>query len=72
MADLVKYPTDVLHAVYRTYRYADLEKLVNQIEKGQRRFHGEDVVLAVKLELWDQEGRRIRLYQQERQVLRAI
>jgi len=72
MADLVKYPTDVLHAVYRTHRYADLEKLVNQIEKGQRRFHGEDVVLAVKLELWDQERRRIRLYQQERQVLRAI
>lgn len=72
MADLVKYPTDVLHAVYRTHRYTDLEKLVNQIEKGQRRFHGEDVVLAVKLELWDQEGRRIRLYQQERQVLRAI
>jgi hypothetical protein len=72
MADLVKYPTDVLHAVYRTHRYADLEKLVNQIEKGQRRFHGEDIVLAVKLELWDQEGHRIRLYQQERQVLRAI
>jgi hypothetical protein len=72
MADLVKYPTDVLHAVYRTHRYADLEKLVNQIEKGQRRFQGEDIVLAVKLELWDQEGHRIRLYQQERQVLRAI
>jgi hypothetical protein len=72
MADLVKYPTDVLHAVYRTHRYADLEKLVNQIERGQRRFQGEDVILAVKIELWDHEGRRIRLYQQERQVLRAI
>lgn len=72
MADLVKYPTDVLHAVYQTHRYADLEKLVNQIERGQRRFQGEDVILAVKIELWDHEGRRIRLYQQERQVLRAI
>jgi hypothetical protein len=72
MADLVKYPIDVLHAVYQTHRYADLEKLVNQIERGQRRFQGEDVVLAVKIELWDHEGRRIRLYQQERQVLRAI
>jgi hypothetical protein len=72
MADLVKYPTDVLHAVYQTHRYADLEKLVNQIERGQRRFQGEDVILAVKIELWDYEGRRIRLYQQERQVLRAI
>jgi hypothetical protein len=72
MADLVKYPTDVLHAVYQTHRYADLEKLVNQIERGQRRFQGEDIILAVKIELWDHEGRRIRLYQQERQVLRAI
>jgi hypothetical protein len=72
MADLVKYPTDVLHAVYKTHRYADLEKLVNQIERGQRRFQGEDIILAVKIELWDHEGRRIRLYQQERQVLRAI
>jgi hypothetical protein len=72
MADLVKYPTDVLHAVYQTHRYADLEKLVNQIERGQRRFQGEDVILAVKIELWDHEGCRIRLYQQERQVLRAI
>src|SRR5918999_2629912 len=58
--------------VYQTHRYADLEKLVNQIERGQRRFQGEDVILAVKIELWDHEGRRIRLYQQERQVLRAI
>jgi hypothetical protein len=72
MAGLVKYPTDVLHAVYQTHRYADLEKLVNQIERGQRRFQGEDVILAVKIELWDHKGRRIRLYQQERQVLRAI
>jgi hypothetical protein len=72
MADLVKYPTDVLHAVYKTLRYADLEKLVNQIERGQRRFQGEDIILAVKIELWDHEGRRIRLYQQERQVLRGI
>jgi hypothetical protein len=72
MADLVKYPTDVLHAVYQTHRYADLEKLVNQIERGQRRFQGEDIILVVKIELWDHEGRRIRLYQQERQVLRAI
>ena len=72
MADLVKYPADVLHAVYETHKHADLEKLVSRIEQGQRRFYGEDVVLAVTLDLWDKERRRIRLYQQERQVLRAI
>jgi hypothetical protein len=50
----------------------DLEKLVSRIEQGQRRFYGEKVVLAVTLDLWDKEGHRVRLYQQERQVLRAI
>jgi hypothetical protein len=49
-----------------------LDKVVSRIEQGQRRFYGEDVVLAVTLDLWDRDGRRIRLYQQERQVLRAI
>jgi hypothetical protein len=72
MADLVKYPAEVLQAVYKTYRHADLDKVVSRIEQGQRRFYGEDVVLAVTLDLWDRDGRRIRLYQQERQVLRAI
>jgi hypothetical protein len=72
MADLVKYPAEVLQAVYKTHRHADLDKVVSRIEQGQRRFYGEDVVLAVTLDLWDQDGRRIRLYQQERQVLRAI
>jgi hypothetical protein len=72
MADLVKYPAEVLQAVYKTHRHADLDKVVSRIEQGQRRFYGEDVVLAVTLDLWDRDGRRIRLYQQERQVLRAI
>jgi hypothetical protein len=72
MADLVKYPAEVLHAVYKTHQHADLEKLVSRIEQGQRRFYGENVVLAVTLDLWDKEGHRVRLYQQERQVLRAI
>lgn len=72
MADLVKYPAEVLQAVYKTHRHADLDKVVSRIEQGQRRFYGEDVVLAVTLDLWDRGGRRIRLYQQERQVLRAI
>ena len=72
MADLVKYPAEVLHAVYKTHQHADLEKLVSRIEQGQRRFYGENVVLAVTLDLWDKEGQRVRLYQQERQVLRAI
>jgi hypothetical protein len=72
MADLVKYPAEVLQAVYKTHRHADLDKVVSRIEQGQRRFYGEDVVLAVTLDLWDRDARRIRLYQQERQVLRAI
>jgi hypothetical protein len=72
MADLVKYPAEVLQAVYKTHRHADLDNVVSRIEQGQRRFYGEDVVLAVTLDLWDRDGRRIRLYQQERQVLRAI
>ncbi len=72
MADLVKYPAEVLHAVYKTHQHADLEKLVSRIEQGQRRFYGENVVLAVTLDLWDKERHRVRLYQQERQVLRAI
>jgi hypothetical protein len=72
MAGLVKYPAEVLQAVYKTHRHADLDKVVSRIEQGQRRFYGEDVVLAVTLDLWDRAGRRIRLYQQERQVLRAI
>jgi hypothetical protein len=72
MADLVKYPAEVLQAVYKTHRHADLDKVVNRIEQGQRRFYGEDVVLAVTLDLWDRDRLRIRLYQQERQVLRAI
>jgi hypothetical protein len=72
MADLVKYPAEVLQAVYKTHRHADLDKVVSRIEQGQRRFYGDDVVLAVTLDLWDRDGRRIRLYQQERQVLRAI
>jgi hypothetical protein len=72
MADLVKYPAEVLQAVYKTHRHADLDKVVSRIEQGQRRFYGEDVVLAVTLDLWDRDGWRIRLYQQERQVLRAI
>jgi hypothetical protein len=72
MADLVKYPAEVLQAVYKTHRHADLDKVVSRIEQGQRRFYGEDVVLAVTLDLWDRDRRRIRLYQQERQVLRAI
>jgi hypothetical protein len=72
VTDLVKYPAEVLQAVYRTHQHADLDKLVHRIEQGQRRFYGENVVLAVTLDLWDQNGQRIRLYQQERQVLRAI
>jgi hypothetical protein len=72
MADLVKYPAEVLQAVYKTHRHADLDKVVSRIEQGQRRFYGEDVVLAVTLDLWDRDRLRIRLYQQERQVLRAI
>jgi hypothetical protein len=72
MADLVKYPAEVLQAVYKTHRHADLDKVVSRIEQGQRRFYGEDVVLAVTLDLWDRDRQRIRLYQQERQVLRAI
>jgi hypothetical protein len=72
MADLMKYPAEVLQAVYKTHRHADLDKVVSRIEQGQRRFYGEDVVLAVTLDLWDRDRRRIRLYQQERQVLRAI
>ncbi len=72
MADLVKYPAEVLQAVYKTHRHSDLDKVVSRIEQGQRRFYGKDVVLAVTLDLWDRDRLRIRLYQQERQVLRAI
>ena len=72
MADLVKYPAEVLQAVYKTHQHSDLDKVVSRIEQGQRRFYGEDVVLAVTLDLWDRDRLRIRLYQQERQVLRAI
>jgi hypothetical protein len=72
MTDLVKYPTEVLQAVYQTHHYTALDKLVNGVVKDARRFYGRDVVLAVKVALWDQEGRQVRLYQLERQVLRAI
>ena len=72
MTDLVKYPTEVLQAVYQTHHYTALDKLVNGVVKDARRFYGRDVVLAVKVALWDQDGRQVRLYQLERQVLRAI
>jgi hypothetical protein len=72
MTELVKYPTEVLQAVYQTHHYTALDKLVNGVVKDARRFYGRDVVLAVKVALWDQEGRQVRLYQLERQVLRAI
>jgi hypothetical protein len=72
MTELVKYPTEVLQAVYQTHHYTALDKLVNGVVKDARRFYGRDVVLAVKIALWDQEGRQVRLYQLERQVLRAI
>jgi len=72
MTDLVKYPTEVLQAVYQTHHYTALDKLVHGVVKDARRFYGRDVVLAVKIALWDQEGRQVRLYQLERQVLRAI
>ena len=72
MTDLVKYPTDVLHAVYQTHRYTALDKLVHGVVKDARHFHGRDVVLVVNVALWDQAGRQARLYQLERQVLRAI
>ena len=72
MTELVKYPTEVLQAVYQTHHYTALDKLVHGVVKDARRFYGRDVVLAVKVALWDQEGRQVRLYQLERQVLRAI
>ena len=72
MTDLVKYPTEVLQAVYQTHHYTALDKLVNGVVNDARRFYGRDVVLEVKVTLWDQEGRQVRLYQLERQVLRAI
>jgi len=72
MPDLVKYPTDVLQAVYQTHRYTALDKLVHGVEVGYQRFYGRDVVLAVRVALWNQAGRQVRLYQLERQVLRAI
>jgi hypothetical protein len=40
MADLVKYPAEVLQAVYKTHRHSDLDKVVSRIEQGQRRFYG--------------------------------
>ena len=72
MTELVKYPTDVLQAVYQTHHYTALDKLVHGVVKDARRFYGRDVVLAVNVALWDQAGRAVRLYQLERQVLRAI
>ena len=72
MTELVKYPTEVLQAVYQTHHYTALDKLVHGVVKDARRFYGRDVVLAVQVALWDQEGRQVRLYQLERQVLRAI
>ena len=72
MTELVKYPTEVLHAVYETHRYTALDKLINGVVRDARRFYGRDVVLEVKVALWDQAGRQARLYQLERQVLRAL
>ncbi len=72
MAELVRYPTDILHAVYDTHRYTALDKLLNRLEDDYRRFYGQHVVLSVKVELWDRHQRQVRLYQQERQVLRAV
>lgn len=72
MTELVKYPTDVLQAVYQTHRYTALDKLVHGVVREARRFHGRDVVLVVNVALWDEAGRHTRLYQLERQVLRAI
>lgn len=72
MSELVKYPTEVLHAVYQTHHYTALDKLVHGVVRDARRFYGRDVVLEVKVALWDQAGRQVRLYQLERQVLRAI
>ncbi len=72
MTELVKYPTEVLQAVYQTHHYTALDKLVHGVVKDARRFYGRDVVLAVNVALWDQAGRAVRLYQLERQVLRAI
>lgn len=72
MSDLVKYPMEVLQAVYETHRYTALDKLVNGVVNDARRFYGRDVVLEVKVALWDEAGRQTRLYQLERQVLRAI
>ncbi len=72
MIALVKYPTDVLQAVYQTHQYTALDKLVHGVVKDARRFHGRDVVLVVNVALWDKAGRHTRLYQLERQVLRAI
>jgi hypothetical protein len=72
MTDLVKYPTEILQAVYDTHRYTALDKLAHGVIKDARRFYGRDVVLEVKVTLWEQAGRQTRLYQLERQVLRAI
>ena len=72
MTELVKYPTDVLQAVYQTHHYTALDKLVHGVVKDARRFYGRDVVLEVNVALWDEAGRAVRLYQTERQVLRAI
>jgi len=72
MAELVRYPTDILEAVYDTHRYTALDKLLNRLEDDYQQFYGKNVVLSVNVELWDRAGRQVRLYQQERQVLRAI
>ena len=72
MAELVRYPTEILEAVYDTHRYTALDKLLHRLEDDYRRFYGKNVVLSVNVELWDRDGRQVRLYQQERQVLRAI
>jgi hypothetical protein len=72
MTDLVKYPTEILQAVYDTHRYTALDKLTNSVVRDARRFYGRDVVLEVEVTLWEQAGRQTRLYQLERQVLRTI
>jgi hypothetical protein len=72
MGELVRYPTEILEAVYDTHRYTALDKLLHRLEDDYRQFYGKNVVLSVNVELWDRAGRQVRLYQQERQVLRAI
>ena len=47
MAELVRYPTDILEAVYDTHRYTALDKLLNRLEDDYRQFYGKNVVLSV-------------------------